>query len=87
MDLPPKKLLQEVTTRWWSILYMLESIVATEDSTTLALRDSKKLHLILTSDEMKRIKEIIELLTCFKKKDRHIWFRNRYNHFIDYPNI
>ena len=68
MDLPPKKLLQEVTTRWWSILHMLESIVATEDSTTLALRDSKKLHLILTSDEMKRVKEIIELLTCFKKK-------------------
>ena len=87
IDLPPKKLLQEVTTRWWSILHMLESIVATEDSTTLALRDSKKLHLILTSDEMKRVKEIIELLTCFLKEDRHIWFRNRYNHFIDYPNI
>ena len=68
MDLPPKKLLQEVTTRWWSILHMLESIVATEDSTTLALRDSNKLHLVLTSDEMKRVKEIIELLTCFKKK-------------------
>ena len=72
MDLPPKKLLQEVTTRWWSILHMLESIVATEDSTTLALRDSKKLHLILTSDEMKRIKEIIELLTCLKKRQTHL---------------
>ena len=72
MDLPPKKLLQEVTTRWWSILHMLESIVATEDSTTLALRDSNKVHLILTSDEMKRVKEIIELLTCFKKRQTHL---------------
>ena len=72
MDLPPKKLLQEVTTHWWSILHMLESIVATEDSTTLALRDSNKVHLILTSGEMKRVKEIIELLTCFKKRQTHL---------------
>ena len=65
MDLPAKKLLQEVTTRWWSILHMLKSIVANENSTTLALRDANKVHLILTSDEIKRIKEIIGLLTCF----------------------
>ena len=71
MDLPAKKLLQEVTTRWWSILHMLKSIVANENSTTLALRDANKVHLILTSDEIKRIKEIIELLTCFKKRQTH----------------
>ena len=68
MDLPAKKLLQEVTTCWWSILHMLKSIVANENSTTLALRDAVKVHLILTSDEIKRIKEIIGLLTCFKER-------------------
>ena len=35
-DLPPAKLLQEMTTRWWSILQMLISIVQNKDSTTLA---------------------------------------------------
>ena len=42
-DLPRAKLLQEVTTRWWSILQMLISIVQNKDSTTLALRDAKNL--------------------------------------------
>ena len=67
LDLPAKKLLQEVTTRWWSILYMLKSIVPNENSTTLAFRDAKKVQLILTSEEIKRIEEIIALLTCFKE--------------------
>ena len=35
-DLPQAKFLQEVTTRWWSILQMLISIVQNKDSTTLA---------------------------------------------------
>ena len=67
LDLPAKKLLQEVTTRWWSILQMLSSIVANVNSTTLAVRDADKVQLILTSEEIKRIKEIIDLLTCFKE--------------------
>ena len=62
-DLPPTKLLQEVTTRWWSILQMLISIVHNKDTTTLALHDAKKLPLILTCEEMKRVEEILE---CFK---------------------
>ena len=67
LDLPAKKLLQEVTTRWWSILHMLSSIVANVNATTLALRDADKVELILTSEEIKRIKEIIAFLTCFKE--------------------
>ena len=67
LDLPAKKLLQEVTTRWWSILHMLSSIVANVNATTLALRDADKVQLILTSEEIKRIEEIIALLTCFKE--------------------
>ena len=67
-DLPPIKLLQEVTICWWSILQMLISIVCNKDTTTLALRDAKKLQLILTCEEMKRIEEIIDLLKCFKAR-------------------
>ena len=65
-DLPQTKLLQEVTTCWWSILQMLISIVQNKDSTNIALSDNKKLQLILNFDEMKRIEEIIDLLKCFK---------------------
>ena len=67
LDLPPAKLLQEVTTRWWSILAMLISIMQNRDATTLALRDAGKLHLILTSEEINRIVEIIDLLQVFKE--------------------
>ena len=59
LDLPPAKLLQEVTTRWWSILLMLISIVQNKDSTTIALSDAGKLQLILTSEELRRIHKII----------------------------
>ena len=57
-----------MTTRWWSILQMLISIVKNKDTTTLTLRDAKKIQLILTCEEMKRIEEIIALLKCFKAK-------------------
>ena len=46
---------------------MLISILHNRDSTTLALRDAGKLHLILTSEERSRIVEIIDLLQVFKK--------------------
>ena len=67
LNLPAAKLLQEVTTRWWSILAMLESILKNRNSTTLALSNAKKFNLILTEPEIARIKEIIELLDFFKK--------------------
>ena len=57
-----------MTTRWWSILQMLISIVQNRDSTTLALSDAGKLQLILTSEEIKRIHEIIDLLKAFKER-------------------
>ena len=46
---------------------MLISIMQNRDSTTLALHDAGKLHLILTSEEIKRIVEIIDLLNVFKE--------------------
>ena len=47
---------------------MLISIVHNKDTTTLALCDAKKLQLILTGEEMKRIEEIMDLLKCFKAR-------------------
>ena len=61
-DLSQSKLLQEVTTRWWSILQMLISIVQNIDSTTLAFSDAGKFQLILTSEEF------IDLLKAFKER-------------------
>ena len=46
---------------------MLISIMQNRDATTLALRDAGKLHLILTSEEINRIVEIIDLLQVFKE--------------------
>ena len=68
LDLPPAKLLQEVTTQWWSILLLLISIVQNKDSTTIALSDAGKLQLILTSEELRRIHKIIDLLKAFKER-------------------
>ena len=47
---------------------MLISIVKNKNTTKLALRDVKKVQLILTCEKMKRIEEIIALLKCFKAK-------------------
>ena len=47
---------------------MLISIVQNRDSTTLALSDAGKLQLILTSEELRRIHEIIDLLKAFKER-------------------
>ena len=46
---------------------MLISIMQNRDATTLALSDAGKLHLILTSEEITRILEIIDLLQVFKE--------------------
>ena len=62
LDLPQGKLLQELMTRWWSILTMLISIHQNQDPICLALGKSNKIHLILTQEELSQIKEIIELL-------------------------
>merc|ERR1712243_79021 len=66
LGLPPVKLLQEVSTRWWSILAMLISIKNKRSATTLALNEAGKNHLILTNTEFSRILEIIKLLQAFK---------------------
>ena len=47
---------------------MLISIVQNRDSTTLALSDAGKLQLILTSEELRRIHKIIDLLKAFKER-------------------
>ena len=75
-DLPPSKLLQKVTTRWWSILHMLSSIEGNKDCTNLALLDAGKKELILTFDGVRRIREIIDLLTEFKNKTDKLGVQN-----------
>ncbi|MCP4255822.1 MAG: hypothetical protein GY775_20965 [Candidatus Scalindua sp.] len=68
LNIPARKLLQEVTTRWWSILLMLISIVNSNEAVTLALSKSNKIKLILSPTELKEINEIIALLQGFKDR-------------------
>ena len=68
LGLPPGKLLQEMSTRWWSILAMLKSIKNGRIATTVALNEAGKDHLILSNTEFSRILEIIELLEVIKEK-------------------
>ena len=67
LDIPISAILQEITTRWWSILHMLISIIKNVSAITLALVRYKKKHLIITEDDQLKIKELITLLTPFKQ--------------------
>ena len=58
--------MQEVTTRWWSILMLLESIMKNIDSLTIAVNNHGRESLILSITEQNEIKSIIELLKVFK---------------------
>ena len=60
------KLIQEITTRWWSILRMLLSIINNLHPVVIALTDANRSSLVLKPLEINRIKEIIGLLQIFK---------------------
>ena len=55
-----------MTTRWWSILLMLQSIIKSKQPIVLALANANKKHLILDGDEINKVNEIIQLLEHFK---------------------
>ena len=65
LDLPSHILLQEVTTRWWSILGMLESLLKNKNPVVLALSDANKVSMMLGQDEIAQVKEIIKMLSYF----------------------
>ena len=58
--------MQEMSTRWWSILNMLQSIVFSNHPVILALADANRRELILTLDEVARVKELIKILEFFQ---------------------
>ena len=47
LDIPIRAIMQEMTTRWWSILAMLQSIIQSIEPIILALAKAHKSHLIL----------------------------------------
>ena len=53
LELPNHTLLQEVSTRWWSILGMLESLVENEAAVVLALQKANKVNMMIVHDEIK----------------------------------
>jgi len=68
----PKKLLQDVSTRWNSTFYMLERFVELETSIrgTLGLLDNSPKG--LTSDEWRVIKELIHILRPFEEATKAV---------------
>ena len=52
LGIPQQALMQEMITRWWSILSMLESIYKTHNTVALSLLKFDKKHLVLTSDSL-----------------------------------
>ena len=55
-----------MSTHWWSILNMLQSIVFSNHPVILALADANRRELILTHDEVARVKELIKILEFFQ---------------------
>ena len=66
LGIPQQALMQEMITRWWSILSMLESIYKTRNAVALSLLKFDKKSVVLTSDSLSKIKEIIDLLKEIK---------------------
>ena len=66
LELPNHTLLQEVSTRWWSILGMLESLIENKDAVFLALQEANKVNMMIGHDEISQVKEIIVMLKLFK---------------------
>ena len=62
------KLLQEMATRWWSILKMLQSLANNFEVTNLALVKADRPHLVITNEEQIQIEEIIQLFSDLKEK-------------------
>ena len=66
LDIPISAIMQEMTTRWWSILQMLISLIKNLSAITLALVRFDKQHLIINEEEKSKIIELIQLLEPFK---------------------
>ena len=64
--------MQEVTTRWWSISAMLQSLAEIKTPVTLALSHSDNTSLILDQRQFQRIEEIITLLKAFKVRSDNL---------------
>ena len=63
---PMSAILQEMTTRWWSILYMLQSILKNSHPIIIALHNCQKSYLAFTDSDENKIRDVIALLEPFK---------------------
>ena len=66
LGIPLSQLVQEVKTRWWSIIMMIERIIKNYHAVTLALANNDQSHLILTQAQKAMLIAIVELLEPFK---------------------
>ena len=62
LELPNHTLLQEESTRWWSVLGMLESLIENRNVVVLALEKANKVNMMLGHDEISQVQEIIKML-------------------------
>ena len=60
LELPNHTLLQEVSTRWWSVLGMLESLIENRMPVVLALEKANKVNMMLGHNEIPQVQKIIK---------------------------
>jgi len=68
----PYKLVQEVTTRWNSVFYMVSRILKTHEALNRTLLKIKKAPPPLTADEIMVLKEIEKILISFEQATQQI---------------
>lgn len=72
-DKQPKKLIQDVCTRWNSCYYMVERLTKLQDSVKTLLALSERVDLNLNPDEWKLCTELGEVLKPFEEVTENEW--------------
>ena len=66
LEIPEKRLIQDVDTRWNSTFYMLERILEQHDAVTTTLCLQSKSEMCLTDEDLKLTKEVLDVLKPFE---------------------
>ena len=72
LDLKELQLVQDVATRWNSVFYMFDRLLAVYPAVYASLYQTSHSHLLLSDDERKNVEDLCKLLSPFEKATRKI---------------